>query len=218
MEYGEFRTPGWAMENWLALYEYTGRTNWLSLAEQIFDKTLLGMEKKNGSQGHIIKDGQQTSQFVAMITEPVCRLHHYTGRKDVVEFMGRVLAYQRKERSGSSDAKDGKVHTIKWQTGEWEEEPEEAGFSSSSVYSMALMDGYAYCSRALGDKESLVFARRLFKESVFYYGAPDGMPLETRTPLGFHLTGTPIDAHCAKHHAWSGRYGQLYMTVDGGNE
>lgn len=213
-EYGEFRSPGWAIENWLALYEYTGKTQWLERANQMFDKTLLYMETMNGSKGHIIKDGKQTSQFVAMITEPICRLHHITGRKDVAAFLARVLTYQRKERSGALNDKDGKVQTVKWQTGDWDEEPEAAGWDSSGVYSMALVDGYAYCTRVFGDRENMQFARRLFKESVLYYGVPDGLPRETRTPLGYHLVGTPIGAHCAKHHAWSGRHSQLYMMVD----
>lgn len=217
-EYGEFRTPGWAMENWLALYEYTGKTNWLGLAEKMFDRTLLAMEQKNGGKGHIIKDGKQSSQFLSMITEPVCRLHHYTGRKDVVEFLGRVLEWQRKELSGGGEVRDGKVYPTVWQTGEWEDEPENAGFEASGVYSIALLDGYAYCSRVLGDKKNMDLARKLFKESVFYPGVTNGSPRETRTPLGYHLQGTPIGAQVAKQHAWSGRYGQLYMMIDGMEE
>ncbi|MBA4388466.1 MAG: hypothetical protein C0404_10830 [Verrucomicrobia bacterium] len=211
----EFRVSGWAMENWLGLYEYSGKTQWLARTEQVFEKTLLYMERKNGGKGQIIKDGHQSSQFVAIITEPVCRLHHYTGRKDVADFLIRVLTYQRKSRSAGGYEKDGGVYPTIWQTGEWEHKADDPDGDGSKAYSIALLDGYAYCARLTGDRADLEFARRLFKEFIFYYGVPDGSPRDWRTPLGFHLLGTPIDCHAAKHHAWSGRYGQLYMAIDG---
>lgn len=67
LPYGEFRTPVWAMDNWLALYEYTGERHYLAWAGEIFDKTLLAMERANGRRGHILKDGRQGAQFVVVI-------------------------------------------------------------------------------------------------------------------------------------------------------
>lgn len=214
IEMNEFRTPGWGIEAFLGLYEYTGRTQWLAKAETVFDKVFLGMERKNGSRGHIVKDGRQDAQFVAYIVEPVCRLHHYTGRKDVIEFLARVLDWERDSCCSRGGEKNGKYRATKWKTGEWAEPAEESVFGASPVYSWMMADGYAYLYRVLGGRDRFDFSRQLFRESVFYYGGVADGNRNFRTPLGFHHLGTPVGMHAAKMHAFTGRYGQLYMVVE----
>jgi rhamnogalacturonyl hydrolase YesR len=206
--------PGWGIENNIALYEYTGKTQWLARAEEIFDKTLLAMEKKNGAKGHIIKDGNQNSQFMMYMVEPVCRLHHYTGRNDVIGFLQRVLDWQIEKRSGGGYEKGDMYHATVWQDGDYDEKPEEAELDASSAYSIGLLDGYAYLYRVTGKSRYLDIARRLFKESIFYYGCGSTPKKTARTPLGFHYYGSPIKYHAEKMQAVMGRYGQLYMQIE----
>jgi hypothetical protein len=214
VEYGEFRVPGWGIENFLALYEYTGKTQWLGRAEEVFDKTLSAMERKNGTQGHIIKSGEQSAQFLMMIVEPVCRLHHYTGRKDIEGFLRRVLDWQLQKRSCGGYEK-GKMYCVtEWQTDDWEKKPEETRLGSSNAYSIGMLDGYAYLYRLTGERRYLELARRLFKESIFYFAYGGSFDKSVRTPLGFHYLGTPVALHAEKMQALMGRYGQLYMQIE----
>jgi hypothetical protein len=167
VEYGEFRTPGWAMENYLALYEYTGKTQWLARAEDVFDKTLLAMERANGSQGHILKAGKQNAQFVAYIVEPVCRLHHCTGRSDVIAFLDRVLTFEKEKNCVPGGEINGRYVPTRWQIDEWDSSVEDVESGVSPVYSWQLADGYAYLSHAQGGRGRMEFAGQLFRESVF---------------------------------------------------
>lgn len=214
VEMNEFRIPAWGMEAYLGLFEYTGKTQWLVKAEEVFDKTLLAMERKNGSKGHIIKDGRQDAQFVSFIVEPVCRLHHHTGRRDVIEFLDRVLTWQAERYSAGGKEKDGVYYPTRWQQGDWSESVETTEMGASSVYSWLLVDNYAYLHRVLDDAKNMELADKLFREAVFYYGCTEQSVDRTfRTPIGFHLLGTPDGMHAEKMHAWTGRYGQLYMAV-----
>jgi hypothetical protein len=59
-------------------------------------------------------------------------------------------------------------------------------------------------------------AARQIKRSSFYYGPQNGVPRETRTPLGYHYRGEPYGP-TPKVHAFSGRYGQLFLSLEEGN-
>jgi hypothetical protein len=216
LPWGEFRSPGWAIENFLALYEYTGEKKYLDWANEVFTKTLLAMEQENGGKGHIIKDGKQCAQFMGYITEPVARLHRLTGRQDAAEFLKRVLDWQRQAGTMHGCEKDGKYLPTVW-TEDWGDAPsaedEEITIGAGNSYSFPLADGYAYLYQVYGRQQDLDFARKLFKEAVFYYGLGNGAAPGQRTPIGYHYRGKPFGS-APKMHAWSGRYCQLYLSVE----
>jgi hypothetical protein len=215
LPYNEFRTPAWAMENWLALYEYTGEKKYLDWSNEVFDKTLLAMEKDNGSRGHIIKDGKQSAQFVGYMVEPVCRLHHHTGRKDVIQFLQRVLDWQREACTIRGVEKDAVYYPLLWRE-DWDFDPDlekDVKLGAGKAYDFPLSDGYAYLYHVLGRKRDLEFAERLFKEALFYLTIGKVTDKNQRSPLGYHHLGTPFES-TAKMHAWTGRYCQLYLYVE----
>jgi hypothetical protein len=216
LPWGEFRSPGWAIENFLALYEYTGEKKYLDWANEVFTKTLLAMEQENGGKGHIIKDGKQGAQFTSYIVEPICRLHHLTGRTDVGDFLKRVLDWQRQAGTMHGGEKDGKYLPTIW-TEDWGNTPSaddtEITIGAGNSYSFPLMDGYAYLYQVYGRKQDLDFSRKLFTESVFYYGLGNGAPVDQRTPVGFHYLGKPFGS-APKMHAWSGRCCQIYLLTE----
>lgn len=214
LPFDEFRTPAWAIENWLALYEYTGEKQYLDWANEIFDKTLLAMERDNGMCGHIIKGGRQSAQFVGYIVEPVCRLHACTGRRDVARFLKRVLDWQREKGAIRGFEKDGVYYPVMWRE-DWSYEPAPGEAISIGVghhYDYPLCDGYAYLYRVFGDGKDLEFARQLFKDIVFYQTICEvrGKP---RSPIGYHHLGSPF-GFTPKIQAWSGRYAQLYLQIE----
>ncbi len=214
----EFRVPAWAMDNWLALYEYTGEQRYLEWANEVFDKTLLAMERDNGSQGHIVKGGRQGAQFVGYVVEPVCRLHALTGRADAVAFLKRVLDWQRREgvRRGRMQ---GTTYFPLLFIETWDaigQVPEaELSPYGDPVYGWMLADGYAYLYRVLGDQGSLAFGRQAMRDAVFYTGGgrDRGCAPSDRMPLGYHHTGSPFSS-AAKVHAYTSRYGQWWLWVE----
>lgn len=216
LPWGEFRSPGWAIENFLALYEYTGEKKYLDWANEIFTKTLLAMEQENGGKGHIIKDGKQCAQFMGYITEPVARLHRLTGRPDVAEFLKRVLDWQRQAGTMHGCEKDRKYLPTVW-TEDWGDAPSaedpEITIGAGNSYSFPLADGYAYLYQVYGRQQDLDFARKLFKEAVFYYGLGNGAAPGQRTPIGYHYEGSPFGS-TPKINAWSGRYCQIYLAAE----
>jgi hypothetical protein len=218
--YSEFRVPGWTIENWLALYEYTGEKKYLDWSNELFDKTLLAMEKANGSKGHILKDGHQGAQFMAYIIEPVCRLHYITGRRDILLFLKRVLDWQRKELTVGGVTENGTYYPIMWITGlgnSFNEKPKklnEIKLEACHLYSIMFCDGYMYLGAMLNNEEDIEFGRRLFTEVMCYYPVPPGCNSKTRMPLGYHSSGTPF-GFTPKAHAFTGRYGQLFLRIEG---
>ena len=214
VDYKEFRTLGWTLEAWLALYEYTGDPKYLEWGNEIFTKSLLAMEKKRGSCGHIVYKGRQSAQFVSFIVEPVARLHYYTGRSDVAGFLKRVLDWQRKL------VLDGVTHDGRYRPIRFVDDCKAAKshpdgiFVASRSYNFLFADGYAYLYRIFGRTEDLRFARQIFRDSVFFYGIPETeISPHMRTPLGYHFQGD-IDGMCAKIQAWSGRYHQIYLAIE----
>jgi hypothetical protein len=215
LPWGEFRVPVWAMENWLALYEYTGRKEWLDRANEVFDKTLLAMERDNGERGHILKDGKQGAQFTGYMVEPVARLHHVTGRPDVIEFLKRALDWQRTAGTVRGEEKDGVYYPLMWRE-DWDYEPEPDEPITIGVahhYNYPMLDGYAYLYRVLRRPEDLEFSRRLFKEAMFYIMTDRVQDRSYRSPLGYHHL-TDIFGFTPKLRAWDGRYGQIYLYVE----
>lgn len=211
----EFRTPAWGIENWLALYEYTGEKKYLDWANELFTKTLLAMEKDNGQQGHILKDGQQGAQFLSYMIEPVCRLHHYTGRQDVADFLKRVLDWQREKGTLHGVTRDGRYYALLWveDWGHAKESDNHVLGPAAASYDFAMCDGYAYLYRLFNRATDLEFARRVFKEGVFYYGHYNGAAPGERTPVGYHYMNT-VFVTTPKMQGWTGRYGLTYMSVE----
>jgi hypothetical protein len=195
------------------MYEYTGEKKYLEKANEIFDRTLLGMEEANGRKGHLVPGGQQSAQFTGYIIEPVCRLHHLTGRQDVAQFLMRVLDWQRNAGALWGDMDGGKYRPVifleAWDDSiEMEHDPRQ-----SVAYSFMFADGYAYVHDVFGSPEDLTFARRVFRDSMFYYGLQLPVEPAARTPLGFHLFGECSNMS-SKLHAWSTRYHQLYLLAE----
>jgi len=215
VNYPEFRTPGWAIEACLAMYEYGGRKEYLAKAREIFNRTLLAMERDNGRRGHIIPGGQQSTQFVSYIIEPAARLHRLTGEMEIAAFLKRVLDWHRKEGVIFGDEKAGKYRplrlVINWERARtWPE----AAFTVTLAYGLQFADGYAYLHGVYGKKEDLEFGRKLFRDMMFYYGIPDlEVERSARCPLGYHFAGE-TQVWAAKLHAFTGRYGQQMLMLE----
>jgi hypothetical protein len=211
LPFAEFRTPAWAMDNWLALYEYTGDSRYLVWAEEVFDKTLLAMERAHGQRGHILKDGRQGAQFVGYMVEPVCRLHHYTRRRDVAAFLKRVLDWQRQAGALRGFTKNGIYYPVMWRE-DWDYNPELDEAISIGVghhYDYPLCDGYAYLYRLYRRKRDREFARQLFTDITFYQIMCE-VQGKARSPIGYHHLGK-FFGFTPKLHAWSGRYAQIFL-------
>ena len=209
----QFRVPGWAIENWLALYEYTGKPEYLDWANEIFDKSLLAMEQENGGIGHILPDGRQDGQFTAYIVEPVCRLHHYTGRDEIIGFLQRVLDWQREAGTVGGKERDGLYRPIFWRA-EWPTGPEpeqESRYERSQDFGWLFADGYAYLYRTLGRAKDRAFAGQVFRDNALYYGMAEVEGGE-RHALGYHWGGCPF-GFTPKRQALNGRYGLLFLQV-----
>jgi hypothetical protein len=208
----QFRVPGWAIEAWLGLYEYTGEKKYLDWANELFSKSLLAMEADNGSCGHISKDGKQSAQFVSFIIEPVARLHRITGRADAAEFLKRVMDYQRSCIVGGR--MEGDKYCYLRYAHKWEApgKPIDCCFTSE-VQGFMFADAYAYLYEVFGREEDLDLARRIFRDTMFYGGLPRQVDPKKRMPLGYHYEGS-VKSMCSKMHAFSTRYHMLYLSVE----
>lgn len=211
--YGEFRTPGWALDNWLALHEYTGEQKYLDWANELFTKTLLAMEKENGSKGHILKDGKQGGQFTGYIIEPVCRLHHITGRQDVADFLKRVLDWQREKGTRGGEIKGENYHPVQFLEDMSGESEDGDALGAGVCYDYLFADGYAYLYKVFGRKADLEYARKLFKDGVFYFKSAGGCDPAFRSSLGLHQFGDPFGM-AEKLCAYNGRYPLIYLMVE----
>ena len=173
------------------------------------------MEQKNGACGHILKDGRQCAQFTGYMVEPVCRLHHYTDREDVIAFLKRVLDWQREEGSLRGVTRDGRYYPVIWKH-DWDCNPpleKRVVLEADSAFSYLLADGFAYLAHVLEEPEYRNFAERIFKDVFFYQGTGHGPKIETRMVLGYRY----YDRCCgtsAKLHAWTGRYCQIMLSME----
>ena len=216
------RTPssGQAIENWLALHEYTGKPEYLDWAGEIFDKTLLAMEQENGGVGHILPEGRQDAQQVAYTIEPVCRLHHHTGRDDILAFLQRVLDWHREAGTARGFEKDGAYWPLLWRE-QWTDREitlkDSPMHEWSQTFGWLFADGHAYLYRMLGREADLEIARRAFADSALHFGMIRVSDPAARHRLGYHWNGTPY-GYTPKVQGLNGRYGLLYLQMDAGEE
>ncbi len=215
----EYRTVGWALDQWLALYEYAGDLRYRALAATLFRRSLLAMEARQGSRGHIVPQEKQSSQFTAFIIEPVARLHRITEQPEVAAFLRRVLDWHRKVTLVDGRMIRGQYAPLRFlvhgNADAAKMDPEDRDpLDVNRLYAWMFADGYAYLYTVFQRPEDLELARRLFRDSVFYYGVEGAlMDPEARTPLGYHFRGHVV-INAAKVHAWTGRYHHLYLTVE----
>jgi hypothetical protein len=213
LPWNEFRSPGWAIENWLALYEYTGEQKYLDWANETFTKTLLAMEKDHGSKGHIVEGGKQGIQFLSYCIEPCCRLHYLTGRQDVAGFLKRVLDWERTTSLHGGTESGGKYTQVNF-VEDWPLEEDGDLMGRSTAYNLLMADGYAYLYFLYGESRDAEVARKLFRDFMFYYGSRLECDPAERTPLGYHYLGRVMRAPCPKLHAFTGRYAQLFLLTE----
>ena len=214
----QIRVPGWAIENWLALHEYTGKTEYLDWANEIFDKSLLAMEQENGGVGHILPEGRQDAQQVAYTLEPVIRLHHHTGRDDIVGFLQRVLDWHREAGTARGFEKDGVYWPLLWReqwTGNDLTLEETPTHEWSQTFGWLFADGYAYLHRVLGRDKDMDIARRAFADTALHFGMQQVADPASRHALGYHWGGSPF-GYTTKIQGLNGRYGLLYLYMDAG--
>lgn len=208
----EFRLYGWSIEACMAAYEYTGDETYLKTALDGFTDSLLKLESENGGDGMVLKDGKQSAQFVAYCINALISLHHYSQKKEVAEFLKRVLDFQREEGTEGGKMQRGKYLPLMFCRG-GDKEGDDDGMASLS-YNLQFADGYAYLYSLYGRKEDLKMARQAFQDFIFYYGANQAeVEPAFRTPLGYHFR-TRVDNMVSKIHSFSTRFGQSYLMVE----
>jgi hypothetical protein len=97
---------------------------------------------------------------------------------------------------------------------DWSAENEDDMILGAGVeFDFLFADGYAYLHKVLGRKQDLEYARRLFRDAVFYFDSGPGADPAHRAPLGYHFQDTPFGM-TAKLHAYSGRWQQIYLMEE----
>ncbi len=205
----ELRIQGWSIENLLALYQLTGKQDYLDLAIKIYKDRTIRFIAPDGYVGN----PKELNIFQAvLVLEPLIKLNLLTKDENIQDTILKLLDFliHKAYRGGKSEGKDWYYpmylpFSFNIQTG--------LRFGVAPGYNFMTSNALAYAYLVTGEKEYLNLAHQIFKDAVFYWQeeATTINPKE-RSPIAYAAAHFPGSR--SKIHGWINRYPQIYLFME----
>jgi hypothetical protein len=185
----------------------------VELALAIAQKSLVFMEKTQGGLGYwgtaTGKTRKQSMPMFFWVIDPLIQLHYETRDPELGDLLRRMAGWLREQALMQGDFKDGRYRPLifpyEWERGKWK-----GGLVVNSIFAVDL---FAYIFLLDRNPEALTLARRLFRDTVFWYQKGNGgVDAGSRSrisyqPAKFYTSETKIGA-------WMGKHPQVYLHVE----
>jgi len=202
----EIRIQGWSIENLLALYEVTGDKRYLELAKQVYFERTVPFFAPEGYVG----DPAEVNIFqLVLAVEPLIKLDRLLGDEDLRDNILRMVDFfiNRAYSGGDKDAAGNyRQHVLPLFLNV------RTGFRTASApgFNFMTANAFAYAYVITGEKRFREWARRIFKDAVFYWQEGTGfMDPRRRSPITYAAAQFPGSR--SKIHAWISRYPLVFL-------
>lgn len=221
----ETRSETWPMLNLIHLYRVTGDPEHLQVAYNIAKNRILYREQKAGAQGYFgmgnncdaIVTGQQYNTMYSYALDPLIQIHYETRDTDLGELILRMADFMKNKYLFGGDTNAEGLYRPLQSLYVWvEEDPDgsESGKTGEVVKDTFNGDLFAYAYRLSGNLEYLQWARKSFRDTMFYYTVKGS----TYINPAYRATLSFIDEMFAgtetKVHGWLGRTNQVYLDIE----
>ncbi len=206
----ELRKYGWSIENFLGAYEVTGEKKYLDWALGLFNATFGAIH-----EGRTVEEAKKMPVLMYGYSfSPICRLHHYTGDKKVLEglrYLVEEALLKRFVKIGKETG--GGKYLVSAPPYRWLKKNGEQQTGQQIVWNFFWGNPMAYLYMQTGEKKYLDLSRQFFRESIFYYDAPY-KPIDPkyRSPLSYYVS--KFGKTSTKIHGWSGRFNHIYLYME----
>lgn len=209
----EIRFQGWSMLNLLNLYRVEGSNKYLELAQAIGKNSLLYLEQQSGGEGFWMEGGDKDKSkltFFNYVIEALIYLHFYSDDSEIGALIVRMADWLKDEALFGGYEEDGKYMPFQAATF-WERGKAKSGFV---IWTWFYADLLAYAYQLTRDVGYLDMARKLFRDSVFWYQLGGNTLVDPmfRTGAGYYSPQYPGTQ--TKIHGWTGRGHQIYLHTE----
>jgi len=221
----ETRHETWAMLNLINLYRVNGDPEYLRVAKNIAKNRMLTREQAAGGIGCFGGGGDdcesvtpgQWSLFFAYGIEPMINIHYETQDQELGQFLVRMADWARNDLlfGGDYDS-EGKYRPLQMSDYWKPSDPDGSlgGWDSYIVKVVFLPDLFAYVYSLTGQNLYLDWARKTFKDSLFYYTVGGGNYVSPGFRSAISYIDTMFPNSHTKVHGWLGRANQVYLFTE----
>lgn len=204
----ELAATAWTLENWLTLYEVTAARRYLRWSKILFENCLLHMDEQSGKTGYFARH-EQFPVVVGALVEPLVKYHRHTRDKRCLDLLERMMEWSARALAGGGMLAGKYVplaYPYLWQEGN-------KGIGSLAVtYDTFYANGFAYLYLHTGKKEYLELARKVFRDSVYYWDLTPPVDPGARSQTGYYSPKYP--GSLTKVHGRLSRYHQVYLFME----
>lgn len=235
----ELRMEGWSILNLIHLYRVNGDPLYFDLMKNIAKNRLLyreqqvgsgywGCDASSGSCQNLLKPfscveigcgackGTQISGQHKYIIEGLINAHYETQDEELKQLLIRMADFSKDQfLSGGEFNQSGQYRPLQAVSLWSAEDPDGSlrGLKGEIITTTFYADLFAYTYQLTGDPEYLDWARKSFKDTMFYYASSAGYrDPNSRSKIGFIENMYP-NSH-TKVHGWLGRTNLVYLYTE----
>lgn len=209
----ELRFQGWSILNCLLYYNVTGERRFYDLALRLGKEDLLALEVERGSRGYWGDDKAPEEQSMVMfsyVIEPLVLLHYLSRDAEILQLLERMAQWLRTEA-----LRGGVLQADKYVPLEtpylWKRGVQAPGNVIRNLF-YANLYGYLYTQKRR--PEDLTLARKLFRDSMFWYQAGDNARVDPKSRSAISMLPRQFPGTHTKIHGWTGRSHQIYLRTE----
>jgi len=221
----ETRQETWPMLNLINLYRVNGDPAYLQLAKNIAKNRILYREQQAGGRGNFgegnscnaIDGTRQASTMYAYAVDPILQIHYETGDEDLKALILRMADFTKDQFLFGGDFNEQGNYRPLQALYNWQKEDPDSSISGSRgepVKNLFWADLFAYAYRLSGDMEYLEWAKKTFRDAMFYYTAKGSRYINPSTRSLISFRDNMFSGSETKVHGWIGRTNQVYLNTE----
>jgi hypothetical protein len=204
----EVRIQGWSIENLLALYHLSNQKHYLDLAKEVYFKYTRRFISPQGYVGN--KNNLNIFQPVLAV-EPFIKLDREIEDNSIKDDILRMVTFLKEKgyKGGVNNTGDSYQplylpNRLSASSG--------LGTLPSPPFNLMMANAYAYSYMITGQTEYMKFARRIFRDYIFYWQIERFVDPDHRSAITFNALHFP--GSLSKVHGWFSRYPMIYLYAE----
>lgn len=224
----ETRQETWPVLNLIHLYRATGKIEYLNVAKKILKNRLIVREQMAGGNGYFgagengdITDERQSSVMLAYAIEPVTRLYHETKDSEIGYLIVRMADFAKDSfLFGGNQNNEGKYMPLQGNYIWYKDDPDGTirGDAGEPIKTVFFADLFASAYQITGQDVYMVWARKCFRDSTFYYSSNGSRFLDPKYRSIISYLDSMFISSRTKSRGWIGRTNQIYLYTEWQNQ
>jgi len=221
----ETRQETWPMLNLINLYRVNGNPEYLRVARNLAKNRLLYREQQAGGSGRFgsgndcdaINGSRQANTMYAYAINPLIQIHYETRDEELAKLLIRMADFTRNHLLFGGDVNNSGEYRPLQSLYIWlADDPEgvREGKKGEVVKDIFWADLFAYAYRLTGDQVYLEWARKCFRDGMFYYTAGGSKYFDPKWRAKISFKDGMFSGSETKVHGWLGCTGQVYLNTE----